>query len=65
MALGIVQFINDYVGRDHNGDLQLDGIIKLIIDSLIVIAALVFVFIFLIKHTKTKKILVLSISFLR
>ena len=63
MTLGIVQFINDYVGRDHNGDLQLDGIIKLIIDSLIVIAALVFVFIFLIKHTKTKKILVWSIIY--
>ena len=50
MTLGIVQFFNDYIGVDSAGNLLVNGIIKLVIDLLLVIALLVFVFLFLIKH---------------
>ena len=64
MTLGIVQFFKDYIGVDSAGNLLVNGIIKLVIDLLLVIALLVFVFLFLVKHTKTKKILVFSIIYL-
>ena len=64
MTLGIVQYFKDYIGYDTSGNLKIDGIIRLSFDLLCVIALLVLVFIFLVKHTKTRKILVVTIVYL-
>ena len=64
MTLGIVQFFEDYIGLDQAGNLQVHGIIKLVVDLLLVVAALVLLFMFIVKHTKTKKILIISIIYL-
>ena len=64
MTLGIVQFIKDYIGLDQAGNFQLHSVIKLAVDLLLVVGALVLAFLFLVKHTKTRKILVVSIIYL-
>ena len=64
MSLGIIDYFKDYVGYDPiQNTYPLEGIIKFGIDALLVLILVIFLIRFLVKHTKSKKILVLTILY--
>ena len=65
MSLGIIDFFKNYVGYDPiEKTYPIDGIIKFGIDALLVLIIVIFLIHFLVKHTKTKKLLVFTILYL-
>ena len=65
MTLGIIEFFREYVGYNPTtNEYPLGGIIKFGIDVLLVIILAILVLNFIVKHTKTRKLLVFSIFYL-
>ena len=61
---GIINFIQEYIGYNSTtGQFSLLGLIKLIIDSLLVILSIIFVLVFLVKHTKNKSFIIMIIVY--
>lgn len=65
MTLGIIDYFKDYVGYNPvDNSYPLEGVIKFGIDALLVLILVIFLIRFLVKHTKSKKILVLTIVYI-
>ena len=65
MTLGIIDYFKDYVGYNPiDNSYPLEGVIKFGIDALLVLILLIFLIRFLVKHTKSRKILVLTLVYI-